>query len=157
MISQCPFVRSRFKCYPTALQYLNSINAKLRADGVLAPNSNSLSNTMNLYELVGKPLDRIPTFHIGGTNGKVLWFLLHGINYFTQSAQGTTCFKLARALNSRGMKTGLFVSPHISSFRERIQVDSNLLPEDDFVVIGNTLSLCKYNTYIISICTEFVE
>ena len=83
MISQCPFVRSRFKCYPTALQYLNSINAKLRADGVLAPNSNSLSNTMNLYELVGKPLDRIPTFHIGGTNGKVLWFLSHGINYFT--------------------------------------------------------------------------
>lgn len=71
MITSNLFLRTPFKSYPKALQYLYDINAKLRGDGVLAPNATSLSNTLNLYELVGKPLDRIPTIHVGGTNGKV--------------------------------------------------------------------------------------
>jgi dihydrofolate synthase / folylpolyglutamate synthase len=133
MISHSPFARTAFKSYPKALQYLYDINAKLRADGVLAPSSTSLANTMNLYALIGKPLDRIPTIHIGGTNGKVIWVYMW-VCIFLTFDQGTTCFKFAECLRASGFKTGLFVSPHISSFRERIQVDGALLPEDDFVV-----------------------
>jgi hypothetical protein len=64
-------VMSRFPNYGTALKYLYGINSRLKAEGILAPNSNSLTNTKELYKLIGKPLDTIPTIHIGGTNGKV--------------------------------------------------------------------------------------
>jgi dihydrofolate synthase/folylpolyglutamate synthase len=50
-------------------------------------------------------VDQTPIVHVGGTNGK-----------------GSVCFKLAQALQAAGLKTGLFVSPHISSYRERIVV-----------------------------------
>ena len=50
---------------------------------------------MQLYECLGKPLDNIPTIHIGGTNGK-----------------GTTAWKVAKCTQGASLKTGLFVSPH---------------------------------------------
>ena len=43
------------------------------------------------------------------------------------------CVKLAKTLEYSGLKTGLFVSPHISSFRERIQVNSKLITEEEIV------------------------
>lgn len=43
------------------------------------------------------------------------------------------CVKLAKTLEYSGLKTGLFVSPHISSFRERIQVNSRLITEEEIV------------------------
>ena len=57
--------------YPSLLQCLYKINDSLKRDGILAPTNMSLSNTSLLYEIIGKPLDSIPTIHIGGTNGKV--------------------------------------------------------------------------------------
>lgn len=65
-------ISSRFPNYGTALRYLLNINKKIKAEGILAPNTNSISNTLSLYHLIGKPLDSIPTIHIGGTNGKVV-------------------------------------------------------------------------------------
>eukprot|EP00472_Partenskyella_glossopodia_P004734 CAMPEP_0197525956 /NCGR_PEP_ID=MMETSP1318-20131121/15370_1 /TAXON_ID=552666 /ORGANISM="Partenskyella glossopodia, Strain RCC365" /LENGTH=480 /DNA_ID=CAMNT_0043079827 /DNA_START=193 /DNA_END=1635 /DNA_ORIENTATION=+ len=49
---------------------------------------------------------QIKTVHVGGTNGK-----------------GSTCWKVAKSLEATGNKVGLFASPHISSFRERITVN----------------------------------
>lgn len=58
--------------------------------------------------------------------------------------QGTTSFKLAEVLKRNGIKTGLFVSPHLASFRERMQVNSELLPEQSFVDNFQTISsICK--------------
>ncbi len=54
-----------------ALNHLYGVNSRLKGEGILAPSSLSLENTRSLYELIGKPLDRIPTIHVGGTNGKV--------------------------------------------------------------------------------------
>ncbi len=68
------------------------------------------ANTSRLYDLVGRPLDNIPVIHVGGTNGK-----------------GSVCYKVSKALQASGLSTGLFVSPHISSFRERIQVNDKLI------------------------------
>lgn len=65
------FHSNYFKNYSNGLKYLYSINNRLKNEGVLAPNLNSILNTNNLYNLIGKPLDKIPTIHIGGTNGKV--------------------------------------------------------------------------------------
>lgn len=59
--------------YTTILKTLNGINDNLKQDGVIyAPNDDSLLNTSKLYDLIGRPLDKIPTIHIGGTNGKVI-------------------------------------------------------------------------------------
>eukprot|EP01038_Epipyxis_sp_PR26KG_P009145 gene9145-12334_t len=101
--------------YPSMLRAFYRINQQLRKEGIMAPSEESIHNTMKLYDLLDKPLDNIPTVHIGGTNGK-----------------GSTSFKMAESLQSFGYKTGLFVSPHLASFRERIQINSLLISEDSF-------------------------
>ena len=54
----------------------------------------------------GNPQNQIKIIHVAGTNGK-----------------GSVSLKVASSLQEMGFKTGLFTSPHINSFRERIQVD----------------------------------
>jgi hypothetical protein len=58
--------------YQELLKTLCNINELLKCDGVLAPTADSLINTKKLYESFNKPLDSIPTIHVGGTNGKVV-------------------------------------------------------------------------------------
>jgi hypothetical protein len=119
--------------YPQLLRMLCSINDSLKRDGILAPTDVSLVNTARLYELIGKPLDKIPTVIVGGTNGKVRLGVLNLTENDIVITQGSTCFKIANALTSSGIRTGLFVSPHISSFRERMQID-NILISEEYVV-----------------------
>lgn len=76
-----------------------------------------LENMHNLNRLLGNPLQGIPIVHVTGTNGK-----------------GSVAYKIARALTASGIRTGLFTSPHISSFKERIQVNYDLLTEEDVEV-----------------------
>jgi folylpolyglutamate synthase/dihydropteroate synthase len=112
--------------YPALLRHLVKVNALL-SDHIPAPNAASTANTMRLYDALGRPLDRIPTVLVGGTNGK-----------------GTTCLKLATALQVSGLKTGLFVSPHISSFRERVQVDARLIEEAEVLeLVPRVLEICR--------------
>ena len=68
-----------------------------------------------LHARLGSPLEnelRRKVVHIAGTNGK-----------------GSVAWKVARTLQSAGLRTGLFVSPHVSSFRERAQVNGELISE----------------------------
>jgi dihydrofolate synthase/folylpolyglutamate synthase len=112
--------------YPSLLRALYNVNDLLKRDGIMAPSEDSLKNTRSLYERIGKPLDKIPTIHVGGTNGK-----------------GSTSFKVAEALRVSGLKTGLFVSPHLASFRERIQVNAELIPEASLLVhLPRVMTLC---------------
>lgn len=57
--------------YPEYLRSLYGVNRKLRKDGILAPGDASVHNVRALYKALGRPLDKIPTIHVGGTNGKV--------------------------------------------------------------------------------------
>lgn len=57
--------------YSSVLRHLYRMNAMIFASGTLAPNIQSKLNTEKLYEAIGRPLDRIPSILIGGTNGKV--------------------------------------------------------------------------------------
>ena len=61
--------------YPAHLRLFYGINAGLKRDGILAPQETSLENTRYLYDIIGRPLDNIPTLHVGGTNGKVTTFI----------------------------------------------------------------------------------
>lgn len=88
-----------------------------------------VQNSQNLYNLLGHPMVNIPIVHVGGTNGK-----------------GSVCMKMYEALRMSKIKTGLFVSPHISSFRERIQVDGEIMTEDEVLnTLPYILQLCEKN------------
>ena len=72
-----------------------------------------LDTTRALLDRVGNPHDVYPTIHVGGTNGK-----------------GSVCTLIAAALEEAGWKVGLYTSPHLVSFRERIRVNGVPISED---------------------------
>ena len=76
-----------------------------------------LENSHALYHALGRPLDDIPVLHVAGTNGK-----------------GSVVTKLATTLQLQtSAAVGMFVSPHISSFRERMQINGACITEDEVV------------------------
>ena len=78
-----------------------------------------LDTSCRLDDLAGNPHLSYPTIHIAGTNGK-----------------GSTAHTLAAILQSAGYKTGLYTSPHIYDFRERIRVNGEKISQEavvDFV------------------------
>ncbi|PIS01126.1 MAG: tetrahydrofolate synthase [Chlamydiae bacterium CG10_big_fil_rev_8_21_14_0_10_35_9] len=72
----------------------------------------SLDNIQALYHKLHAPAKNIPIIHVAGTNGK-----------------GSVSSKIAKALSLSSLKCGLFTSPHISSFRERIQINGQMIEE----------------------------
>jgi dihydrofolate synthase/folylpolyglutamate synthase len=75
-----------------------------------------LENTFRLAALAGQPQNRLRFIHVAGTNGK-----------------GSTCAMLESIYRHAGLRVGLFTSPHLVSFRERIQVNRRWLGEDEVV------------------------
>lgn len=78
-----------------------------------------LGNTLALDEHFNHPHQHFATIHVGGTNGK-----------------GSVSHMLAAVLQQCGYKVGLYTSPHLVDFRERIRVNGVMIPEDyvvDFV------------------------
>jgi dihydrofolate synthase/folylpolyglutamate synthase len=71
-----------------------------------------LDSTRALLAAVGNPHDLLPTIHVAGTNGK-----------------GSVSTLLAAALQASGLRVGVYTSPHLVSFRERIRVDGVLISE----------------------------
>jgi len=78
-----------------------------------------LDTSIALDNYFGNPHRRFRSIHVGGTNGK-----------------GSTSHMLASILQAQGYKTGLYTSPHLADFRERMRVDGRMIPEEmvvDFV------------------------
>lgn len=75
-----------------------------------------LNNTIALCGHLGNPQQRFKSIHVGGTNGK-----------------GSTSHYLAAILQSAGYKTGLYTSPHLKSFTERIRINGEPIPENNVV------------------------
>ena len=71
-----------------------------------------LSRTVELLEKLGNPQKKLRFVHVAGSNGK-----------------GSTCAMIERILREAGYKTGLYPSPHIEDFRERIQMNGVCIPE----------------------------
>jgi dihydrofolate synthase/folylpolyglutamate synthase len=72
-----------------------------------------LGTTRALLKSLGNPHEVVPSIHIGGTNGK-----------------GSVCTLVAAAMREAGWRVGLYTSPHLISFRERIQVDGVPISEE---------------------------
>jgi dihydrofolate synthase / folylpolyglutamate synthase len=71
-----------------------------------------LRNTIDLCNFLGNPQHTFKSIHIAGTNGK-----------------GSTSHMLAAILQQAGYKTGLYTSPHLKDFRERIKINGQMIPE----------------------------
>jgi len=75
-----------------------------------------LANCIRLAEFFGNPQDQLKFIHVAGTNGK-----------------GSTSSMLASVLTESGEKVGLFTSPHIEDFRERIRVNGEMISEEEVI------------------------
>lgn len=77
-----------------------------------------LSRTRTLLERLGSPQKQLSFVHIAGTNGK-----------------GSTAAMLASVLRAAGYKTGLYTSPYVTCFNERIQIDGSFIPDEDLCAL----------------------
>jgi dihydrofolate synthase/folylpolyglutamate synthase len=77
---------------------------------------NDMINTISLDNYLGKPHLKYRTIHVAGTNGK-----------------GSVSHIIASILQEAGYRTGLYTSPHLKDFRERIKVNGEMIPENEVI------------------------
>ncbi len=107
-----------FNDYNQTIEFLFSQLAVFQREGGGAYKP-GLGTSLMLADAFGNPHRKYRTIHVAGTNGK-----------------GSTAHTLAAVLQSAGYRTGLYTSPHLIDFRERIRVDGEMIPRDyviDFV------------------------
>ncbi len=75
-----------------------------------------LNNTLDICRLLNHPETKFKSVHVAGTNGK-----------------GSTSHMLAAILQTAGYKTGLYTSPHLKDFRERIRINGKMIDEKEVV------------------------
>jgi len=98
--------------YLETLDYLYSRLPMFTRIGAAAMKKD-LHNTVAMCQDLGNPQQKYKTIHIAGTNGK-----------------GSTSHMLAAVLQKAGYKTGLYTSPHLKDFRERIRVNGEMISQD---------------------------
>ncbi len=76
----------------------------------------NLDNTIELCRILGNPEKKFKSVHIAGTNGK-----------------GSVAHFVASILQEAGYNVGLFTSPHLKDFRERIKINGEMIPEEKVV------------------------
>lgn len=101
--------------YQQTLDYLYSQLPMFTRDGTSAFKKD-LTNTLLLCEKLNNPQQQFKSIHVGGTNGK-----------------GSTSHMLAAVLQLAGYKTGLYTSPHLKDFRERIRINGKMISEQEVV------------------------
>ncbi len=101
--------------YQNTLDYLFSNLPMFTRIGAAALKPD-LTNTISLCKILGNPETKFKSIHIAGTNGK-----------------GSTSHMLASVLQESGLKVGLYTSPHLKDFRERIKVNGQMIPEQNVI------------------------
>ncbi|MCC6675731.1 MAG: bifunctional folylpolyglutamate synthase/dihydrofolate synthase [Phycisphaerales bacterium] len=109
--------RSRgFESFEEALAYLTDrVNLERANQRKLDPAVFKLERMRALMAALGDPQSQIKTVHVAGSKGK-----------------GSTCEMIASCLQACGYATGLYTSPHLVDLRERIRINDNMIPEEDF-------------------------
>ena len=98
--------------YGQCLEYLYRQLPMFHRIGPAAYKAN-LDNTIQIMQMLGNPERGFKCIHVAGTNGK-----------------GSTSHLLASILQEAGYKTGLFTSPHLKDFRERIRINGKMIPKN---------------------------
>ena len=106
--------------FPNSLKYLDWLCVFGIKEG--------LERIKALAEALGNPQNAYRTIHVAGTNGK-----------------GSVCAMLAEMLKAQGLTVGLFTSPHLESYCERIRVNGVDIPKDDFAEMIFRVKACNVN------------
>ena len=93
-----------------ALDFISSVSWKGTVPG--------LGRTFGLLELMGNPQNDMKYVHVAGTNGK-----------------GSTCAMVYTVLRKAGYRVGLYTSPHIYCFNERIQINGENISDEDLAAV----------------------
>ena len=101
--------------YQQTIEYLYASQPAFHLVGAAAYKP-GLDNTYRLMVHLGNPHEQLRAVHVAGTNGK-----------------GSTSHLIAAALQAQGYKVGLFTSPHLVDFRERIRISGEMIPEETVV------------------------
>ncbi len=101
--------------YPATLKYLYEVLPIFQRVGAVAYKAD-LTNTLLLCEAIGNPQHQFKSVHVAGTNGK-----------------GSSSHMMAAILQSAGYKTGLYTSPHLKEFTERIRIDGKEIDQASVV------------------------
>jgi dihydrofolate synthase/folylpolyglutamate synthase len=109
-----------FNTYADTLHYLYAQLPMFTRVGASAYKKD-LHNTLALCNALNNPEHKFKSVHIGGTNGK-----------------GSSSHMLAAILQTAGYKTGLYTSPHLLDFRERIRINGQMIPEQEVVNFVNS-------------------
>ncbi len=120
--------------YGQTLQFLYSQLPAFHRVGKAAYKSD-LHNTLEFDDYLGHPHKNYSTIHVGGTNGK-----------------GSVSHMIASVLMEAGYKTGLYTSPHLKDFRERIKVNGKMIGKSDV-----TSFIKKHSQFIKSLEPSFFE
>lgn len=101
--------------YSQAVEFLYTQTPQFQQIGAAAYKP-GLDTVRQLAAAFGNPQEKLKCIHVGGTNGK-----------------GSTSHSIASVLQAAGKKTGLFTSPHLIDFRERIRINGSMIPEEKVV------------------------
>jgi dihydrofolate synthase/folylpolyglutamate synthase len=94
-----------------------------------------LQQITRLCEIMGNPQDELRYIHVAGTNGK-----------------GSTCNMLSSVLTEAGFQVGLFTSPHLIDFRERIRINGRMISEEQVIEF-----VVKYKASFEAVNASFFE
>ena len=114
---------TRLETYDQAIDFLfGRINYERVQAEAYSTSDFKLDRMRRLLELMDNPHEKIPAVHVAGTKGK-----------------GSTCSMLASMLKACGYECGLYVSPHITAFEERIRVNGIQPTQSELVALVNRL------------------
>ncbi len=99
--------------YPETLDYLFNSLPMYHRIGQAAYKAD-ITNTVSLMEHLGHPERKFQSIHVAGTNGK-----------------GSVSHMLCSILMRAGYKVGLYTSPHLVDFRERIRINGEMIPQEE--------------------------
>ena len=110
--------------YKESLDYLGELYGMLGYDL-------GLGRVEALMNKMGNPQERVKVIHVAGTNGK-----------------GSICSMVSSVLTEAGYKVGVYTSPHLEKYNERITINGVQITDEDFA---------KYLTYTKDLCQELVK
>src|SRR6202171_4194503 len=127
--------------YPQTIEYLFTRLPLYSRIGSAAYRSD-LTNIHALSKQLGNPEKKFKSIHVAGTNGK-----------------GSTSHMLAAILQKAGYKTGLYTSPHLHDFRERIRINGHMIPEKNVIAftesIRNSIDQIEPSFFEITVAMAF--
>jgi dihydrofolate synthase / folylpolyglutamate synthase len=132
--------------YNSALEYLYSfVDYSLKHSSELAKADFNLDRMRALMAELGNPQDRYPTVHVAGTKGK-----------------GSVSALIASGLQAAGLRVGLYTSPHLLDYTERIRIDGETVSHQDMVALVEAIKpavahIPKLTTFEITTALGFMH